>query len=489
MKQLKLRRRSALLMALSTFLLAGAALFTAYIFRYSGAGEVREPTDTFDNAADYELEITPYPDRGALKVDQRVSFVGDMPSDRLVFCLPLNAFRRAETAPMDGDSFAEAFGRGYMTGGIGFDAIKVNGKSVEWGVSGGSEAILTLLCDVRAGEVMSVNMQYHVILPEFNGVPGFDASEWRLGEFYPYIARFEGGTWKAYAPTHIGEYNYAPVSDFDVTLHVPSGLEVISSGKAEIKRRENGWDTWHICAPDVRELGIVLRRGGCVYERETGGVKVRVYGRNRLEARRTVDMAAKVVARMNRIYEYPYPKLDIVTGGYAGRAGSYTGLIITAAAGAEAEAELVYLMARQWWGGLVLSDPKAAPWLNDALAQYGALLCASDARLRCFGKMRAEIDASYAITLPDGLTVDSESGAFNAYTDYDNVLRFRGTGVLELLDMAMEGRLETALSEFASAHAFGFADRADFVAALNAATGSEWGPWLDETLQGIGKAG
>ena len=69
------------------------------------------------------------------------------------------------------------------------------------------------------------------------------------------------------------------------------------------------------------------------------------------------------------------------------------------------------------------------------------------------------------------------------------MLRYRGAAVLELMDMAMDGQLTAALSEYARANAYGFAQRADFVAALNAVSGEDWSAWLNETLQGIGQAG
>lgn len=483
------RRRLAALGVLLALMLAGAAAFGAYMLMHSGVSGARQSIDRVEGDADYSLEITPYMDEGALYVEQTITFTsGEAPLDRLALCLPVNAYRRAETAPMDSAEFDAAFDDGYAPGGVEFERISVNGAAVEWGVLGDGEALLTLLCDIAPGQSVTVEMAYHAVLPGFEGAGGIGADEWRLCGFYPYLARLEGGEWTAYAPTYIGQYACAPVSDFDATLHAPEGWDVIAPGAVR-QGGADGWSTWRIQMHDARDMGIVLRRGGCAYEREVNGAKVRIYGGARMQARRMVDAAAAALERMSAIYEYPYPALDIVLGDYAGRDESMSGLILIDGSDADAEAQLLYLMARQWWGGLVGVEPMEEPWLSEALAQYTALTCARDAGLGCYGGMRSGVDAALGITLPGGLTVDSCADAFSAQTDYDNVLRHRGAAVLELLDEVSGGGMAQALMAYAQAHAYGYGDKAGFAAALSSIDGGDWSAWLDETLQGMGKRG
>ena len=108
---------------------------------------------------------------------------------------------------------------------------------------------------------------------------------------------------------------------------------------------------------------------------------------------------------------------------------------------------------------------------------------------RIFALIRRDIDAALGITLPGGLTVESETTAFSASTDYNNVLRYRGAAVMEMLDEAMDGDFMDALTAYVRASAFEIANRSDFINALNSTDGSDWSAWLSETLQGIGKLG
>ncbi len=488
MKRILSGRRLAALCVLAALGLAGLGAYAAWLFRYSGASAVTARADAHEPDADYSLDITPYYDVGALYVRQTIEFTNPGAAlDRLVLCVPGNAYRRTTTAPLDSEAFDEAFGENYSPGGLEFEVVSVDGREVEWGVSGTSEALVTLLCDVEAGAQATVYLEYYALIPEFEGAGGFGDGEWRLGEFYPYLAWLEDGEWTAYAPEYVGQYACAPTADFDVTLHAQSGYEVISTGAAQLESEADGWASWRITANDARELGIVMRTGGCAYEREVAGVKVRVYARERTLARRAVDVAAAAVEYMAGVCAYPYSKLDIVLGEYAGRDWSVSGLIIADLD--DWAAQLPYLVARQWWGGLVGCDVLAEPWLSEALAQYCALECARTAGLDSYAPLREAIDAAVDMTLPGGLTVESDASAFSSWQDYINVLRYRGAAVMEILDMAMDGGLKAALGEYARANAFEFARRDDFIAALEAATGEDWSAWLGETLQGIGQAG
>lgn len=484
------KRRLTAFIILLIAVLAGAVAFLAYLFQYSGVSQAASAQDRHSGDAHYDMDITPYYNEGALFITQTVDFTnGDTELDRIVFSLPVNAYRRSSTAPMDSDEFDAAFTDNYTPGGVEFKSITVNDSKVEWGVSGTREAVLTLLCDVAAGESVSVYMEYYTVMPEFTGAGGFDNSEWRLMDFYPRLGMLDDGEWTAYSPGYVGRYDCAPVGDYSITLHARTEYDVIASGSASITYSQDGWNTWQIDAYDVRNLAIVMRQGGYAYERDVNGVKIRVYCDNRLKARQVVDSASAIFERMNTIYEYPYPVLSIVMGDYVTYDEAAGSLILLNQSEDDMDVQLAYLVARQWFGEIVGNDSVAEPWLSTALAQYSALLCTRDVGLQSQNTIRRDIDAALGITLPGGLTVESETTAFSASTDYNNVLRYRGAAVMEMLDEAMDGDFMDALTTYVRASAFEIANRSDFIDALNSTDGSDWSAWLSETLQGIGKLG
>ena len=490
MKRSDNKKRLAALIVLLLAVAGALIAFAAYVFAHSGKSDAPAPVDAHPGDAAYEMEITPYYAEGALHVRQTVTFQnGGQPLDRLVFCLPLNAYRRAVTAPLDADAFDAAFPEAYAPGGIEFTSITLDGRSVEWGVSGSSEAILTVLAEIVPGQQVSVGMEYHAVLPEFAGADGFDDGEWRMSGFYPCLAQPDGGEWRAYAPAYVGQYLCAPVGDYSITLHAPSDFDIAATGSAAAQESADGWTTWRIEARDAREVSIVMRRGGCVYEREVNGAHLRVYGRDRLRARQALDTAAAFMECMDDLLPYPYPALEIVLGDYAGPDRSATGLILMNAAAPDFDAQLAYLIARQWWGGIVGCDPVEEPWLSEALAQFSALSCVRAVSPRSYAALREVIDSAVSMTLPGGLNVETGSAAFTAQSDYDNVLRYRGAAVLELLSEALDGRLPDVLSDYARACAYGMSTRDDLLAALSRDGSGDWSAWLSETLQGIGRAG
>ena len=78
------------------------------------------------------MDITPYYNEGALFITQTVDFTnGDTELDRIVFSLPVNAYRRSSTAPMDSDEFDAAFTDNYTPGGVEFKSITVNDSKVK----------------------------------------------------------------------------------------------------------------------------------------------------------------------------------------------------------------------------------------------------------------------------------------------------------------------------------------------------------------------
>ncbi len=489
-KQKNKRRLIILAAVLIIALLAGAAAFLIYLFQYSTVGEPSEVGDNHTGDAHYTMEITPYYSEGAMLITQTVDFTNDDTAlDRIVFALPVNAYRRSSTAPMDSDEFDASFTDSYSPGGIEFTSIAVNGNKVEWGVSGSSEAVLTLMCDIAPEEAVSVYMEYHVLMPEFSGAGGFDDTEWRMTDFYPHLCSLTDGEWTAYSPGYVGRYECFPVSDYSVTLHAHSDYDVIVCGNTEYSLDADGWRTWSIEAYDLRNLSIVMRQGGYVYEQNVDGVCVRIYGDSRLTSRRMVSLATKIVRQMNELYQYPYATLNIVMGDYTAGDSSDGGVIIFDEDQADAESQLAYLIARQWFGEIVGSDSMTEPWLSEALAQYAALMCAQNASLKCQSAIERDIDASLGITLPGGMTVESDASVFTSNTDYVNVLRYRGAAVLQMLDEVMDDAFAQALEIYVTDNAYEITNRSDFVAALNASDGTDWSAWLSETLQGIGKLG
>ena len=108
---------------------------------------------------------------------------------------------------------------------------------------------------LRAGETMEASVAWNLTLPGPNNDRIAQVGESiRLGSFFPILAWEPGVGWATEAPsTSFAEASVAPVADFDVSIAVPAGLEVMASGVPDAGRAR-----WQ--AEAVRDVAISVGR-------------------------------------------------------------------------------------------------------------------------------------------------------------------------------------------------------------------------------------
>ena len=101
-------------------------------------------------------------------------------------------------------------------------------------------------------------------------------------------------------------------------------------------------------------------------------------------------------------------------------------------------------------------------------------------------ELNGRVTPSLKVTIPGGVTVDSEALGFGTVADYGAVTRGRGAAVLhELRQVLGEDVLLGALKLYASENAGKMATRTDFSGALSRAAGRDADGLLNELLTGI----
>jgi len=227
---------------------------------------------------------------------------------------------------------------------------------------------------------------------------------YNLGFFYPIIpARTDRG-WDTEAPAGMGDVANFEVANYLLKLRVPKTMVVASSGvvlgekplgSAPADKKEI-----YLLGAALRDFALQCSTRYKIKEKKVGGVSVRYFHveEDAGQADTVLTYAADSLKAFSALFgPYPYPKLDVAQAPLVGGAGGveYPGLITVAMAltsqpsGEDPLAGLMaaflkstqslefvvaHEVAHQWWHALVGSDSNRHPFLDEALANYSAVL-------------------------------------------------------------------------------------------------------------------
>ncbi|HWT01254.1 MAG TPA: M1 family aminopeptidase [Pyrinomonadaceae bacterium] len=227
-----------------------------------------------------------------------------------------------------------------------------------------------------------------------------------LGTSYPVLAAREGEDWQRKVEPTIGDVIFTETADYEVSVDAPADVALFSSAHARetAKKSERVGNLVREFAGDnLRDFAIVGGRSLRSAERAVGGVTVRsvFVPEHETTARRVLASAAEAVrVYQERFGPAPHKLVSIVDAPLVAGLGSaeFSGLGVIASAfyvdfdspsmrnlpeivreqRASLEDSLeftaAHVVAQQWWGVGVGNDPERDPVLDEALANWSALL-------------------------------------------------------------------------------------------------------------------
>ena len=224
-----------------------------------------------------------------------------------------------------------------------------------------------------------------------------------LGTSYPVLAAREGDDWQRKVEMTIGDTIFAESADYEVTIDAPPEVAIFTSALSSLKGERAGGSVREFAGENLRDFAIVAGRGLRFEERMVGDVTVRsvfMPGHD-TTGRHVLTSAADAV----RVFEarfgaLPHKLVTIVDAPLVAGLGSaeFSGLGVIASAfyvdfdspsmrnlpeivreqRASLEDSLeftaAHVVAQQWWGVAVGNDPERDPVLDEALANWSALL-------------------------------------------------------------------------------------------------------------------
>lgn len=236
-----------------------------------------------------------------------------------------------------------------------------------------------------------------------------------LGSFYPVLAvRNEGGDWQRRVEATVGDTFFADVADYSVAVMAPPEVAVFTPGEEGFNTDSGHKVARTYAGQNLRGFAIVAGRTLHKEEREVGGLRVRSVftAEHEKVGRRVLSVAADAARTFtSRFGQLPIRTVTVTEAPLVAGLGSadFAGLAVIASAfyvdfdsplmralpelvreqRASVEDSLEFAaaqgVAQQWWGEAVGSDPAREAVVDEALAQWSALLYVQDVH----GEVRA----------------------------------------------------------------------------------------------------
>ncbi|NOY93978.1 MAG: M1 family metallopeptidase [Deltaproteobacteria bacterium] len=332
-----------------------------------------------------------------------------------------------------------------------------------------------------------------------------------LTRFYAVLARRRAGGWVREEANGLGDVAPDRLSHVRATVVTAPGVVVAASGQVTSPVRmivagQPGRQEVQVVAGLVRDFAVLASSRFQVATQQVGDVELRsvfVRGDEDAGARVLVSAAHAFRTFERRFGPYPYRRLDLVEAPLVGGAGGveFSGLVtvasmfyrpITGSAGtggagglgslagllaggglgqAMVEPMLEFVTAHevshQWWSGLVGSDAREHPFVDESLAQYSAALAMEDryGRARATQEMTRQVAQNYQMMRtsghPDG-RVDRPARDFPSELEYAGLVYGKGPFFYREARRAMgDEAFFAALRRYATDNAFRVATPVD----------------------------
>jgi len=224
-----------------------------------------------------------------------------------------------------------------------------------------------------------------------------------LGASYPLLAARSGDDWFRRIESSIGDALMTDAADYEVTIDAPRNIAVHTSVPAQTVQQKEGAHSSSFMGENLRDFAIVAGGNLRSEEKQVGDVVIRSIFRPGHEA--TGRRVLKIAEDALRIYlarfgPLPMKSISIVDAPLVSTLGSaeFAGLSAIASAfyidfdsstmrnmpepireqRASVEDSLewtvAHVVAHQWWGAVVGNDSSREPVLDEALANWSALL-------------------------------------------------------------------------------------------------------------------
>ena len=327
-----------------------------------------------------------------------------------------------------------------------------------------------------------------------------------LGTWYPILAARDGEEWLRRIDPGIGDATLADVADYEVNLSAPPTISIFTPVISKQVATQEGRAISTFVAENLRDFAVVAGSGMTSEQRVISGITVRSIYRSEHEvaAKRALNVAAGAVdVYLRRLGPLPLRMVSLIDAplvttlsnvefsGFAAIASAFyvnfdspavssmPDIIREQRASVEESLEwtVAHVVAHQWWGTMVGSDPGREPVLDESLANWSALLYYRD----MYGEQRADIALDeqlrgvyklYRTFGGEDLEANLPARSYRNTFQYSAIVTGKGALMFEALRKLLGNeKFFTALKSYYDVNQFEIADLDDLRSAF-AATAS-----------------
>ena len=317
-----------------------------------------------------------------------------------------------------------------------------------------------------------------------------------LGTAYPVLAARDGDDWFRKVESSIGDALTTDVADYEVTIEAPRSVSVFTPVTAQAVTQKEEINSSNFVAENLRDFAIIAGGNLRSEERVVGAVTIRSIFRpdHEVAARRVLAIAGDAlrvfVARFGAL---PIKTVSIVDAPLVATLGSaeFAGLSAIASAfyldfdspsmrnmpdvireqRASVEDSLewtvAHVVAHQWWGTTVGNDPAREPVLDEALANWSALLYHHETHgeQQFSTALNEQLRGVYTLYRTFGGEDMEASGAAREYRNsfqYSAIVGSKGALMFEALRKLLgDEKFSAALRDYYAANSLEIADMDD----------------------------
>ena len=301
----------------------------------------------------YTLRAEVNPGDGTVAGQLRVLFTPDIDTDRLVFRLWPNGPRSSPA------------GSKLETG-----QVTIAGRPATSALDDPTTLTVRTGGAFRAGQTVDVSMPWNLRVPgAANDRISRNGDSMRLGSFFPILPWEPGVGWATDPPAGgFAEASTAPTADFDLTVVLPEGFDVLASGTPDPTR------PGRFTATAMRDVAMSVGRFDTLTAVANAPQPVQVtVGLHR----GTVDNDGagayldRVVVALEdlgkRFGAYPWPTFSFAITPQLGGGIEYPGHVMQ---GQNTLGVTSHEVGHQWFYGLVGNNQGRDPWLDEGLASW-----------------------------------------------------------------------------------------------------------------------
>ncbi|MCM1042765.1 MAG: M1 family metallopeptidase [Corallococcus sp.] len=339
-----------------------------------------------DEANNYQIVCGYDAENHKLSAVQTVTVThrGDETVTDVKFHIYANQYRNdAQIAVVPASYFSKAYYNGESYGDIAFDSVKVDGEAVAFTIEGEDMDILSVPLgkELFPNETVTIEMSYEIQLANVKHRLGYGDNTVNLGNFYPVLCRMEQGAYKCTPYYAVGDPYVTDMANYDVTITVPAGYTVASSGNLAEMQADEQNSTIKYTANAVRDFAIVLSNKYQKLTQQVGDVTLNYYYFADETPQTTLATALGMLNFMQqKVAKYPYSQLSIAETDFCYGGMEYPNMVMVSSGTNDYQTATAHEVAHQWFYGLVGNDQIENAWMDEGLTEFFTMLYLDDCK-------------------------------------------------------------------------------------------------------------